>query len=124
MPETAAALGTDDVEQIKGQKFRDLFRKLIVLDNVVIDVGASNIEPILDGMDRHVRPAGTLHGEHQLCNLAQIELISGRLHSSSQSLCVDGDDDHQKKYLFIVDMALPTIHDVPQGDACGIQRTG
>jgi hypothetical protein len=50
--ETAAALGAEDVEQIKGQKFRDLFRKLIVLDDVIIDVGASNIEAFLDGMVR------------------------------------------------------------------------
>ncbi len=47
--ETAAGLGVD-VEQIKGQKFRDLFRKLIALDDAVIDVGASNIEDFLDGM--------------------------------------------------------------------------
>lgn len=47
--ETAAGLGVD-VEQIKGQKFRDLFRKMLVLDDAVIDVGASNIEDFLDGM--------------------------------------------------------------------------
>ena len=47
--ETAAGLGVD-VEQIKGQKFRELFRKLFDLDNAIIDVGASNIEAFLDGM--------------------------------------------------------------------------
>lgn len=41
--ETAAGLGVD-VEQIKGDKFRELFRKLFALDDAIIDVGASNIE--------------------------------------------------------------------------------
>lgn len=47
--ETAAGLGID-VEQIKGDKFRELFRKLFLLDDAIIDVGASNIEDFLDGM--------------------------------------------------------------------------
>jgi hypothetical protein len=47
--ETAAGLGVD-VEQIKGDKFRELFRKLFSLDDAIIDVGASNIEAFLDGM--------------------------------------------------------------------------
>ncbi|MBN3201291.1 plasmid stability protein StbB [Pectobacterium brasiliense] len=47
--ETAAGLGVD-VEQIKGDKFRELFRKLFALDDAIIDVGASNIEDFLDGM--------------------------------------------------------------------------
>ncbi len=47
--ETAAGLGVN-VEQIKGDKFRELFRKLFALDDAIIDVGASNIEDFLDGM--------------------------------------------------------------------------
>jgi len=47
--ETAAGLGVD-VEQIKGEKFRDLFRRIIILDDAIIDVGASNIEAFLDGL--------------------------------------------------------------------------
>lgn len=47
--ETAEGVGLD-VEKIKGQKFRDLFKKLMMLDDAIIDVGASNIEGFLDGM--------------------------------------------------------------------------
>lgn len=47
--ETAEGLGVD-VEKIRGEKFRDLFKKLMLLDNAIIDVGASNVEAFLDGM--------------------------------------------------------------------------
>jgi len=49
--ETAGGLGVD-VDKIRGQKFRELFKKLALLDNAIIDVGASNIESFLDGMLR------------------------------------------------------------------------
>jgi hypothetical protein len=47
--ETAQGLGVD-VEVIRGTKFRELFKKLTVLDDAIIDVGASNVEAFLDGM--------------------------------------------------------------------------
>jgi hypothetical protein len=47
--ETAEGLGLD-VEKIRGEKFRDLFKKLLTLDDAIIDVGASNVEAFLDGM--------------------------------------------------------------------------
>ena len=47
--ETAGGLGID-VETIKGEKFRDLFKKLLSLDDAIIDVGASNVEAFLNGM--------------------------------------------------------------------------
>lgn len=47
--ETAEGLGID-VERIKGEKFRELFKKLIMLDDAIIDIGASNVEAFLDGM--------------------------------------------------------------------------
>ncbi len=47
--ETAEGLGVN-VEKIKGDKFRDLFKKLLMLDDAIIDVGSSNIEDFLDGM--------------------------------------------------------------------------
>lgn len=47
--ETAAGLGVD-VEQIRGQKFRELFTKLLKLNDAIIDVGASNVEAFLDGV--------------------------------------------------------------------------
>jgi MinD-like ATPase involved in chromosome partitioning or flagellar assembly len=49
--ETAEGLGID-VEKIKGDKFRDLFKSLITLDDAIIDVGASNVEDFLNGMAR------------------------------------------------------------------------
>lgn len=55
--ETAAGLGVE-VEKIRGERFRDLFKKLMMLDDAIIDVGASNIEAFLDNMvkfeDSHV----------------------------------------------------------------------
>lgn len=47
--ETAEGLGVD-VEVIRGEKFRDLFKKLMLLDEAIIDVGASNVEAFLNGM--------------------------------------------------------------------------
>lgn len=47
--ETAQGLGLE-VEMIKGKKFKELFKKLIELDDAIIDVGASNVEGFLDGM--------------------------------------------------------------------------
>lgn len=49
--ETAEGLGVD-VEKIRGDKFRDLFKKLMLLDDAIVDVGASNVEPFLNGMVR------------------------------------------------------------------------
>lgn len=47
--ETAEGLGMD-VNKIRGEKFRELFTKLIKLDDAIIDVGASNVEAFLDGV--------------------------------------------------------------------------
>lgn len=47
--ETAEGLGAE-VEKIRGDRFRELFKKLMILDDAIIDVGASNIEGFLDGM--------------------------------------------------------------------------
>jgi len=47
--ETAAGLGME-VEQYKGQKFRELFKTLFSMDDAIIDVGSSNVEAFLDGM--------------------------------------------------------------------------
>lgn len=41
--ETAAELGVD-VEQMRGTAFRQLFKRLMLEDSAIIDVGASNIE--------------------------------------------------------------------------------
>lgn len=47
--ETAASLGVD-VEKMKGNKFRDLFKKIMLEENAIIDVGASNIEEFMSNM--------------------------------------------------------------------------
>ena len=47
--ETAEGVGLD-VEKISGEKFRNLFKKLMMIDDAIIDVGASNVEAFLDGM--------------------------------------------------------------------------
>lgn len=47
--ETAEGLGVD-VNKIKGEKFRELFRELFKLDDAIVDVGASNVEAFLDGV--------------------------------------------------------------------------
>lgn len=47
--ETAEGLGID-VEKMKGNKFRELFRKLMTADDAIIDVGASNIEEFMNSM--------------------------------------------------------------------------
>ena len=47
--ETADNLGVS-IEKYKGQKFRELFKRLFTMDQAIIDVGASNIEAFLDGM--------------------------------------------------------------------------
>lgn len=47
--ETAASLGID-VEKMKGNKFRELFKKFMLVENAIIDVGASNIEEFMSNM--------------------------------------------------------------------------
>lgn len=47
--ETAEGLGMD-VEKIRGAKFRDLFKRLVVADDAIVDVGASNVEEFLQGL--------------------------------------------------------------------------
>ena len=49
--ETAEGLGVD-IEKIRGDRFKDLFKKLITLDDAIIDVGASNVEDFLSGMSK------------------------------------------------------------------------
>lgn len=44
--ETAEDLGLD-VEKLRGDKFRELFQKLMLEDNAIIDVGASNVEDFM-----------------------------------------------------------------------------
>lgn len=47
--ETAEGLGVD-VEKMKENKFRDLFKKIMSEDNAIIDIGASNIEEFMNNM--------------------------------------------------------------------------
>ena len=47
--ETAAGMGIA-IEQIKGEKFREIYQRLVATEDVIVDVGASNIEDFLEGM--------------------------------------------------------------------------
>jgi len=51
--EAADGLVGIEVERIAGNKFQKLIEKLILLDDAIIDVGASNVEGFLDGMIKH-----------------------------------------------------------------------
>lgn len=47
--ETAQDLGVD-VKKITGERFREVFTRLLKTDNAIVDIGSSNIEDFLDGM--------------------------------------------------------------------------
>ncbi|RMO29148.1 StbB family protein [Pseudomonas savastanoi] len=48
--ETAENLGMD-VEKLRGNKFRELFKRLMLEDNAIIDVGASNVEDFMSNLE-------------------------------------------------------------------------
>jgi len=50
--ETAADLGLD-IEQLRGEQFGLLFRKLLATDDAIVDVGASNAEDFLSYMVKY-----------------------------------------------------------------------
>ncbi len=50
--ESAADLGLE-ADQLRGEQFGRLFRELLVLDDAIVDVGASNIEDFLDQIIKH-----------------------------------------------------------------------
>ncbi|GAB6091716.1 StbB family protein [Spirochaeta dissipatitropha] len=47
--ESTEELGIES-EKLSGQRFKELFSKLLYLDDAIVDVGASNIEAFLDGL--------------------------------------------------------------------------
>ncbi|AZG89308.1 plasmid stability protein StbB (plasmid) [Pseudomonas syringae pv. pisi str. PP1] len=48
--ETAENLGLD-VEKLRGNKFRELFKRLMLEDQAIIDVGASNVEDFMANLE-------------------------------------------------------------------------
>lgn len=50
--ETAADLGLE-VEQVRGDRFGELYKSLLASDDAIVDVGASNIESFLYRMTRY-----------------------------------------------------------------------
>ncbi|WP_040259217.1 StbB family protein [Pseudomonas massiliensis] len=48
--ETAENLGLD-VEKLRGNKFRELFKRLMLEDQAIIDVGASNVEDFMSNLE-------------------------------------------------------------------------
>lgn len=47
--ETAEGLGIE-VEKMNGEKFRQLFKKIMLEDDAIVDIGASNIEDFMNNM--------------------------------------------------------------------------
>lgn len=47
--ETAESLGLE-IEKIRGNAFRELFKKLMLADEVIVDIGASNIEDFMNNL--------------------------------------------------------------------------
>lgn len=66
--ETAADLGLD-INQLRGEQFSQLFRELMINDNIIVDVGASNIEAFLDYMAKY-------HGSHEEIDLFVLPVIN------------------------------------------------
>lgn len=48
--ETAESLGLD-VEKLRGNKFRELFKRIMLEDQAIIDVGASNVEEFMANLE-------------------------------------------------------------------------
>jgi hypothetical protein len=51
--QSASDLGAAEVSQLQGRKFGDLLESLVLEDDAIIDVGASNIEPFMESMSRY-----------------------------------------------------------------------
>ncbi len=66
--ETAGDLGLD-IDQLRGEQFGQLFRDLLILDDAIIDVGASNIEDFLDHMSKY-------EDSHQEIDLFVLPVVS------------------------------------------------
>jgi MinD-like ATPase involved in chromosome partitioning or flagellar assembly len=83
--QTAEDLGVD-VNKMRGDRFRDLFKKLMLLDDAIIDVGASNVEGFLNGMtmfedshleiDRYIVPV-TSGTKEQKETISAIDTLAG-----------------------------------------------
>ncbi len=67
--ESAANIGIK-VDQIKGDKFKEIFRKILGMDAAIIDVGASNIEKFLNGLTQ-------FNNSHEEIDLFVIPVTSG-----------------------------------------------
>ncbi|MDR5785250.1 StbB family protein [Caballeronia sp. LP003] len=50
--QSASDLGADQVSQLQGKRFGELLEALVLEDDAIIDVGASNIEPFFEAMSR------------------------------------------------------------------------
>jgi hypothetical protein len=84
--ETAETLGLD-VEQLRGDMFRDLFKKLVMEDDAIIDIGASNVEDFMvslgdfedahEEIDRYIIPVtpGTKEQKETLRMIATLSAM-------------------------------------------------
>lgn len=83
--ETAGDLGLD-IEKMKGDKFGKLYKELLMADNAIVDVGASNVEDFIDRMikfeeshaefDYFIVPV-TSGGKEQKETLKSIQALAG-----------------------------------------------
>jgi hypothetical protein len=84
--ETAEEGYGTEVEKIAGEKFMKLYRQLMLIDDAIIDVGASNVVPFLDGFvkfadaqkefDAFIVPT-TSGTKEQKETIAMIETLAG-----------------------------------------------
>lgn len=50
--QSASDLGASEVSQLQGKKFGELLEALVLEDDAIVDIGASNIEPFFESMSR------------------------------------------------------------------------
>lgn len=67
--QAADALGLD-VEKLRGDKFRELFNKLILDEDAIVDVGASNVEDFMNNLEG-------FEGAHEEIDYFVIPVTSG-----------------------------------------------
>lgn len=95
--ETAADLGVE-TEKLKGNKFGDLFRRLLIEEAAIVDVGASNVEDFLDQMVK-------FHGSHEEIDFFVVPVTSGAKEMKEsiktiQALAAIGVPAHKIRVLF------------------------
>jgi hypothetical protein len=79
--ETAEGLGID-VEKMTGNKFRELFKRIMLEDDAIIDIGASNIEDFMNSMVK-------FDDSHEEINYFLIPVTSGTKEQKETIMMLD-----------------------------------